>query len=428
MNVFLRINVVILVITALTSCGNSDSGNPVKTLLPGYFIDSFVTGLRYETDSQIGTTDADGKFSYVDGEFVSFYVGNIFIGQAKAKSVMTPLDLVPNAIDETNPQVTNILRFVQTLDSNGDPNDGIDILAAARDTSLSATINFEQDITSFETDQALIDYLASLDQITGNTTTLVSAAAAQNHFYSSVMSIYSRNYAGPFDGDLSGSWMFIVNNGVITGTVTINDVATLVSGQMKIDGSAEISVYNSTMVFSAAFNKFGLVSGTWNDTSNNTRGNFVNYMSHGEITEVFGPISPYGSLKLIGNDVVNFETDTFSPRWLQYQSPNEPSWDIQIDNSSYWISVVVNSDATVGAVYFEKANPSSNVSYFYSLICVTGSASADCAELANNISVDLLSQQITFNNLVLNNDSFGVSTDTLTLQGTLTYLDQLVFN
>lgn len=422
-----RIVSLILVLLVLASCGNDDA-NKQPTLLPGYFIDSFVTGLRYETNSVNGSTDADGKFSYVDGENISFYVGNIFIGQAKAGSVMTPLDLVPSAIDETNPQVTNILRFLQTLDSNGDPNDGIVILDAAQNSSFSTTINFAQDVASFESDQELIDYFYSLDQITGNNTTLIPAVTAQNHFYHSVVNIYSKTYAGIFDGDLSGSWMFIANDGVITGTVTQNDIARLVSGQIKIDGSAEVNVFNTSMVFSVSFTKFGLASGNWNDIPNNTSGSFTNYEPHGEITLVYGPTLPYGKLTLNGKDTASLEINAFSPPHLDYTNPDEPYWHWQIGNTLYQMIVIVNSDGTVRESHFYSVNTDTNISYSYSLLCTPGTTSPYCTELANNITVDLDSHIVTFNNLALIPDFFSSATDTLTLTGSLTYLDALVFN
>jgi penicillin amidase len=93
----------------------------------GYFEDSAVEGLKYKTLTNEGMTDANGKFYYCTGELVSFYVGDIQLGKsAVAKSFMTPKDLVP--MDENS--VENkllIARFLQSLDSNNNPEDGITI-------------------------------------------------------------------------------------------------------------------------------------------------------------------------------------------------------------------------------------------------------------------------------------------------------------
>ena len=77
--------------------GDDGSGN--ANALTGVFIDSAVSGLRWTSDSFSGTTDTNGTFRYLSGEFVSFYVGDIWLGTASGDSVIMPLDLVPGARD-----------------------------------------------------------------------------------------------------------------------------------------------------------------------------------------------------------------------------------------------------------------------------------------------------------------------------------------
>ena len=74
-------------------CGG-DSGSNSAAVKQGQFIDSPVAGLQFETASQSGTTDADGHFNYKDNETITFSIGKIELGSAKAKPIMTPLDLV----------------------------------------------------------------------------------------------------------------------------------------------------------------------------------------------------------------------------------------------------------------------------------------------------------------------------------------------
>jgi hypothetical protein len=52
---------------------------------------------------------------------VTFSIGGITLGSAVGQPQLTPIDLVPGAIDATDQQVTNILRFVQSLDADSDP-------------------------------------------------------------------------------------------------------------------------------------------------------------------------------------------------------------------------------------------------------------------------------------------------------------------
>ena len=62
--------------------------------LTGMFIDSPVEGLEYETPTHTGITDAAGTFMYHEGDTIRFYIGDIMLGEAMAKSMMTPVDLV----------------------------------------------------------------------------------------------------------------------------------------------------------------------------------------------------------------------------------------------------------------------------------------------------------------------------------------------
>lgn len=59
----------------------------------GVFCISPVCGLDFETQSQRGRTDEQGSFSYLEGETVTFSVGDLVLGSATAKVEMTPADL-----------------------------------------------------------------------------------------------------------------------------------------------------------------------------------------------------------------------------------------------------------------------------------------------------------------------------------------------
>jgi hypothetical protein len=162
--------------------GNSDS-------LTGQFLDSAVVGLYYETETQSGTTDSQGNFQYLAGETISFYVGNVLVGQTTAQEIVTPLNLVSGAVDETNAQVTNIIRFLQSLDDNNDPSDNISIILQARDLNFTVTINFAQAIDAFASDSDVADAIAAVNEAAGSSLALVSATAAQEHFRATLVSL-----------------------------------------------------------------------------------------------------------------------------------------------------------------------------------------------------------------------------------------------
>jgi hypothetical protein len=102
--------------------------NPVRE---GQFISGYnfetnqkqtVNGLRYATETQSGVTESAGKFKYIDKEYITFYLGNVKLGEkVRAEKYMSPVNIVPNAISVENQRVTNITRLllsVGTLSGN----------------------------------------------------------------------------------------------------------------------------------------------------------------------------------------------------------------------------------------------------------------------------------------------------------------------
>jgi len=174
----------------LSACGGGSKNDDTQavTILQGQLIDSPVQGVRYQASpsGKTGLTDANGMFSYVDGDIVSFLIGDIKLGSAAAKAVLTPIDLVSGAVNELNPQVTNILRFLQSLDSNADPADGIQISEAMQTALAGQMLDFSLSDAGFES-----AFNALNGAVFGTGLNLVSAADAQAH-----IRIYLASLAG----------------------------------------------------------------------------------------------------------------------------------------------------------------------------------------------------------------------------------------
>jgi hypothetical protein len=105
----------------------------------GNVIDSPVSGLRYKSGAHYGITDSDGKYGYIQGETVAFFIGDILIGHA-----MTPSPrLTPYELANSDAQVAmNIARFLQTLDNDADPENGIHINSAVHALAEDTTLDF----------------------------------------------------------------------------------------------------------------------------------------------------------------------------------------------------------------------------------------------------------------------------------------------
>ncbi len=132
-----------ILVISLAGCGGG--GGTVATpegVQTGSFIDSPVCGIQYDTPRWNGLTEPDGTFNYQPGETVTFSIGNVVLGSAQAKRFVTPLDLVPWATDLRDPCVVNICRFLQSLDQDNNPGNGITISSETRDSLQGFSVNF----------------------------------------------------------------------------------------------------------------------------------------------------------------------------------------------------------------------------------------------------------------------------------------------
>ncbi len=127
----------VLTATLLTACGgggSGGSGGAPSAMQVATFIDAHVAGLEFEGPNYSGTTDDNGNFYYRKGDRVTFKVGSLVLGTiSPTGDKVTPLHLVTDATSSTDARVVRILRTLQSLDSDGDPDtNAISITAESR--------------------------------------------------------------------------------------------------------------------------------------------------------------------------------------------------------------------------------------------------------------------------------------------------------
>ncbi len=152
---------VLMSVAAFTSgCGSS--GESVKQV--GTFGEIPVSGLDYQQgETTTAQTDASGQFEYAQGEAVKFSIGKVSLGSAPGAASLTALTLTSGATAAGDRKVSNKLILLQTLDTDGNLNNGIQIDAATRTlvSDAAASINFDQDTSAFRT--SLTPLLAALN-------------------------------------------------------------------------------------------------------------------------------------------------------------------------------------------------------------------------------------------------------------------------
>ena len=178
--------------------GGSDSGSSAEPQVSsGVFIDAPVAGLNYRTDSGSGETDADGRFEYRGTETISFSLAGIELGSAGGASQLTPLDIVADATDLSDPKVVNRARLLQSLDVDGNLSNGIDISEQIRSAitdylaaNPAVSLDFS-DTGSFESAMAGLLTALNTENVfdendTAGTRALASRLDAFNHLLDSL--------------------------------------------------------------------------------------------------------------------------------------------------------------------------------------------------------------------------------------------------
>lgn len=178
----------------LAACGGGSSDGGGAVVQTGVLIDGPVRGVHYQTATQSGLTDADGRFRYLANETVAFSIGGVQLGSAKAASQLDPFDLAGIAPPSTEAELRaalrdtsftafdraiNIARLLVSLDNDHNPDNGLDL--SGWDTALAgASLDFDADWRDFH--DRVFNQFAHAHQVN----TSVSSTVLLTHLYSSL--------------------------------------------------------------------------------------------------------------------------------------------------------------------------------------------------------------------------------------------------
>ncbi|MEM7260105.1 MAG: hypothetical protein AAF404_22250, partial [Pseudomonadota bacterium] len=139
------------------------NGDSTKEELTGVFLDSPVSGLQYRTPTREGLTDEQGTFRYLRGETVEFSIGGLVFAPVLGAPTITPLEfaLVDDVEDE---KAVNLLRFLQTIDNDQNPDNGISIPESAHDQVVPPLLAFDGGIDVEEYLDAIVEQIYTEDR------------------------------------------------------------------------------------------------------------------------------------------------------------------------------------------------------------------------------------------------------------------------
>ena len=173
----------IAVTAILVGCGGGGSSsttggsNPPVAKNGGIFVDSPVKGLSYacQTSGTSGKTDATGRYDCAVGDTtVTFAIGTRNIGTTLIAPVITPRSFFNGT--GRDDEILNLAQLLQTMDKDGNPDNGIEL-------DETAIVNWQSNHTGF--DNATFDTLVSNEL--GKT--LVSESTAKKHFNDTLSSM-----------------------------------------------------------------------------------------------------------------------------------------------------------------------------------------------------------------------------------------------
>ncbi|MDE2607432.1 MAG: hypothetical protein KGL68_16075 [Burkholderiales bacterium] len=257
----------ILLLALLAGCGGGSSsttttggGDTTPTtpssstqVLAGNLTDAPVAGVAYsaQPSGHSGTTDANGMFSYVPGDTVTFKAGGVTLGALASitaptnggNAVVTPADLTgePTNADGTissssAPKAAALAQLLQTLNLVA----GL-LTAGSSATSGTLTVPSGLDLTTLGANvQAVLGglqaYLNNLQSsgVTSGTVQVVSASDATEALNQGVVSSGYANTAwrATCDGGCGGGSVFLQANGTAVG---ITDDGEEISGGWYVD-------------------------------------------------------------------------------------------------------------------------------------------------------------------------------------------------
>lgn len=118
-----------------------------------------VAGVSYSASSgKSGVTDKDGTFEFNHGDTIEFKLGGLDLGKVPASPVVTPITLA----NGNENKLQNILILFQSLDSDGNPSNGISITAETAE-AINKSINLTGDPDKFASSAKLQEIIENSD-------------------------------------------------------------------------------------------------------------------------------------------------------------------------------------------------------------------------------------------------------------------------
>jgi len=194
-----------LVLLSFIGCSDSDSDSSPKVVvdeitlvnpITGIFVDSAVAGIDYVCSSgNSGVTNTLGEFTCEAGDTVSFSLAGNSLGEVSVDDYTSPNYLTPLSLFNGDEEAaTNFAQLAQTLDSDGNPSNGIDI-NQTQAQAIGDEINFYSP-----------DFDKEVQTLLGDDVNLTNEDDANKHL-NETFAILDINDGGTYPRDPAYTWL-----------------------------------------------------------------------------------------------------------------------------------------------------------------------------------------------------------------------------
>ena len=191
----------------MTGCGSNGSSDGVNVASLPVFVDDVVDGVTYDCGqdtAKYGTLTHDGGHFGIcpSGSNVTFSIGNLILGTAPYATdaddgVFFVTDLVGTTRDDIdNPEVLKIAQVLQSLDSDGDPKNGITINSKLAADVINEDVEKGTKLSEIDNlDQGIITVVGKMNaKDSNNKSKYVDSSDAEEHLAESKENIDNGKY------------------------------------------------------------------------------------------------------------------------------------------------------------------------------------------------------------------------------------------
>lgn len=151
----------------------------------GFYVDSPVEGVNYDCGTQKGVTDSNGTFTFEDGKTCTFTLAGIVLRELNTTNLENNVIILEDNIENA--------RLLQTLDSDGDSDNGIQLTKNVLDELTKSGID-----SLPASDEELNALFGNLQDVEGYSGALVSIDEAKAHLKETIQELGLDKYLEQF--------------------------------------------------------------------------------------------------------------------------------------------------------------------------------------------------------------------------------------